>query len=125
VLKDAPSHTALPCQDLDRARRFYSEKLGLEPAGEDGGGLFYETGGTRFLLFPSQGRPSGEHTQIGFSVNDIDEEVRELKDHGVEFESYDFPGFDRETGIATTGPVRSAWFKDTEGNLLGIVQMPE
>ena len=125
MLQDAPVHTTLPCQDLERARRFYSEKLGLEPASEEPAGLFYETGGTRFLLFPSSGRASGDHTQMGFRVQDMEATVQGLKERGLAFEQYDFPGFDRETSIATTGAVRSTWFKDSEGNLLGIVQLPE
>jgi catechol 2,3-dioxygenase-like lactoylglutathione lyase family enzyme len=125
MLQDAPIHATLPCEDLDRARRFYSTKLGLEPASEQPAGLFYEAGGTRFLLFPSSGKPSGDHTQMGFRVQDIDATVQGLKERGLAFEQYDFPGFDQETSIATTGAVRSTWFKDSEGNLLGIVQLPE
>jgi catechol 2,3-dioxygenase-like lactoylglutathione lyase family enzyme len=124
MLSNARTHTTLPCQDLQRAREFYSTRLGLEPAEEAPAGLFYDSGGTRFLLFPSSGRPSGDHTQMGFRVDDIDSTIRDLKDREVEFERYDFPGFDKETSIATTGDVRSAWFKDSEGNLLGVVQLP-
>ena len=61
---------------------------------------------------------------MGFRVSDIDAEVRALRERGVRFEEYDFPGFDKATGIAQTGPIRSAWFKDSEGNLLGLVQLP-
>ena len=61
---------------------------------------------------------------MGFMVADIDAEVRDLKQRGVQFEAYDFPGFDTATGIADAGGARAAWFKDSEGNLLGIVQQP-
>jgi catechol 2,3-dioxygenase-like lactoylglutathione lyase family enzyme len=126
MLRDAPTHTTLPCEDLARARAFYSEKLGLEPITESPAGMFYETnGGSRFFLFTSRGRPNGSHTQIGFRVDDIEGTVRGLVDRGVAFETYEFPGFDRDTKVATTGDVRSAWFKDSEGNLLGIVQLPQ
>jgi catechol 2,3-dioxygenase-like lactoylglutathione lyase family enzyme len=125
MLSGANIHTTLPCQDLDRARAFYRDKLGLEPISEHTAGLFYEVGGCRFFLFPSRGTPSGSHTQMGFRVTDIDAETRELRSRGLEFEMYDFPGFDRETAIADVGGVRSAWFKDSEGNLLGIVHVPE
>ena len=124
MLSGVPTHTTLPCEDLERARHFYSETLGLEPARELPGGMFYESAGTRFFLFPSRGHPSGDHTQMGFRVDDIDATVKALKERGLVFEQYDFPAFDRDTSIATTGPVRSAWFKDSEGNLLGIVQLP-
>jgi hypothetical protein len=103
----------------------YAEKLGLLPTEEQPGGAFYEgREGTRFLLFPSGGSASGTHTQMGFLVDDVEAEVRDLKGRGVQFEEYDFPGFDKATSVAQTGPVRSAWFKDSEGNLLGLVQLP-
>ena len=125
MLKDHPVHTTLPATDLARAKAFYAEKLGLTPVEEHPGGAFYECGGRRFLLFPSGGAASGTHTQMGFNVADIEAEVRDLRERGVEFEDYDFPGFDRQTGIARHGVVRSAWFKDSEGNLLGVVQLAD
>ncbi len=124
MLTGAGTHTTLPVQDPARAKAFYADKLGLQPTSETPSGNFYETGGSRFLLYPTQGRPSGAHTQMGFAVGDIEATVAELKERGVGFEDYDFPGFDKATSVAQTGPVRAAWFKDSEGNLLGIVQLP-
>jgi catechol 2,3-dioxygenase-like lactoylglutathione lyase family enzyme len=122
MLAEAPVHTTLPAQDLERAKRFYSEKLGLTPARELPGGAFYECGdGTRFLVYPAAGSASGEHTQIGFRVKDIRAEVDDLRSRGVEFLEYP----NTENGIATTGPVMAAWLKDSEGNLIGVVQLPE
>ena len=123
MLSQARIHAALPAQDLDRARRFYEDVLGLAPLSVAPGGVFYGgEAGSRFLVFPSSGQASGSHTQLGFSVADIEAEVKALKARGVTFESYDMPQFDRETSVATFPPVRSAWFRDTEGNLLGIVE---
>lgn len=124
MLSKARVHATLPAQDLDRARAFYENVLGFRPASIDPAGVFYEgTGGTRFLVFPSGGAPSGSHTQVGFAVEDIEAEVRDLQAHGVAFESYDMPQFDPATSIATFGTARSAWFHDSEGNLLGVVQI--
>lgn len=123
--------TRLPAQDLERARRFYAEKLGLEPVEERPGGLLYRTGSGEFALFQSAGAPSGEHTQMGWEVDDIAEAVRELRDRGVVFEEYDFPGLTTVDGIAdiegnypSKGGIgeRAAWFRDSEGNILGIGQ---
>ncbi len=126
MLRDCLVHATLPVSDLQRAKQFYADKLGLTPADEQPGGLFYAAGGgTRFLLFPSTGRASGGHTQMGWRVRDIDATVRDLTERGVIFESYDFDAFDPETRIASHGDVRSAWFRDSEGNLLGLVQLPE
>jgi catechol 2,3-dioxygenase-like lactoylglutathione lyase family enzyme len=125
MLSDARLHTTLPAADLKRARAFYSEKLGLEPTEELPQGLTYEAGAaTRFILFPTRSRPSGTHTQIGFAVDDIQAVVNDLKARGAVFEEYDFPGLKTVNSIANTGPIRAAWLKDSEGNLLGIVQLP-
>jgi catechol 2,3-dioxygenase-like lactoylglutathione lyase family enzyme len=131
MLSAARYQTTLPCSDLERAKSFYADKLGLIPADDRPGQemfegrVFYEgRDGGQLLLFLSNGRASGSFTQMGFSVADIDAEVRDLKQQGVQFEEYDFPGFDQATGIAQTGDHRAAWFKDSEGNLLVIVQLP-
>jgi len=122
----------LPAQDLDRARRFYADKLGLEPVDEREGGLLYEAGGQEFAVFASTGRPSGDHTQLGFVVPDLDVAVRELRDRGVTFEEFDFGDLPVTDGIVeidgyypSRGPVgeRAMWFTDSEGNLLGISQL--
>ena len=123
MLSDARYEAALRCSDLERAKSFYADKLGLTPASDQSAGAFYEgRGGTRFILFPSSGSASGSHSQMGFMVADIDAEVRDLKQRGVQFAQYDFSGFDKSTSIADVGGVRAAWFKDSEGNLLGLVQ---
>jgi catechol 2,3-dioxygenase-like lactoylglutathione lyase family enzyme len=125
MIKDQSSHTTLPAADLNRAKKFYADKLGLKPSSESPGGLFYVTGGgTRFILYPTPNPTRGGHTQMGISVQDVKKTVTELKRAGVVFEEYDFPGLKTEGGIATAGDVRSAWFKDSEGNLIGIVQLP-
>jgi catechol 2,3-dioxygenase-like lactoylglutathione lyase family enzyme len=122
MLTNRPAHATLPATDLSRARAFYECKLGFKPSLDMPGGVMYDTGGTRFLVYPSGGKPSGEHTQMGFTVDDIAAEVAELKQRGIEFLEYDVPGLKTENSIATTGPVKSAWFEDPEGNLIGLVQ---
>jgi catechol 2,3-dioxygenase-like lactoylglutathione lyase family enzyme len=122
--------TRLPAQDLERARRFYSEKLGLEPAEERPGGLLYRCADGDFALFESAGAPSGEHTQMAWYVDDIEATVAELKARGVVFEEYDVPGLTTVDGIAEVEGnypskgvgERAAWFRDSEGNLIGIGQ---
>lgn len=125
MLKDCPTHATLPAVDLARARAFYEETLGIEPASVSPGGVFYRAAGTRFLVFPSAGASSGTHTQMGFATDDIEADVADLRSRGVRFESYDMDGFDKATLIFTGGPIRSAWFRDSEGNLLGIVQLTQ
>jgi catechol 2,3-dioxygenase-like lactoylglutathione lyase family enzyme len=123
-MKDLPVHATIPASDLDRARRFYSEKLGLEPVSEVPGGLLYECGeGTRFLLYPTRFAGTARHTLLGIRTNDIQGAVSALQDKDVAFEEYDLPGLKTVNGIARTGEVLAAWFKDSEGNILGIVQL--
>lgn len=131
MLEHSDVATRLPAQDLERARAFYREKLGLEPLEERPGGLRYRCGSSYFALFTSAGAPSGTHTQMGWEVDDIEAVVAELRARGVVFEEYDLPGLKTVGGIAdvegnypSKGGVgeRGAWFRDSEGNLIGIGQ---
>lgn len=131
VLARSDVQPRLPAQDLERARRFYAEKLGLHPVEEREGGLRYRCGSTVFSLFASTGAPSGQHTQMAWKVDDIEEVVAELRDRGLTFEEYDFPGFETVDGIVdipgtypSDGGIgeRAVWFLDSEGNLIGIGQ---
>lgn len=133
TLRDATkTATRLAAQDLDRARAFYAEKLGLEPADERPGGILYRVGDTEFALFASGGRATGDHTQMGFEVDDIEATVAELQARGVVFQEVDAPGLRTRGGIADidgnypskhASGERGAWFHDSEGNLLGIGQL--
>ena len=122
--------TRLPAQDLKRARRFYAEKLGLEPVEERPGGLLYRSGSGYFALFQSAGAPAGTHTQMGWEVADIAATIAALRSRGVVFEEYDLPGLKTIGGIASIAGnypskgsgEKGASFKDSEGNLLGIGQ---
>ena len=123
MLKSARAQTALPAQDLDRAKAFYRDKLGLQPLEEDAGNVRYRVGdGTEFNVFRTMGAPSGTHTQMAFIVEDVVGEVKDLKSRGVTFEEYDYPELKTRDGIAEGGGAKVAWFKDSEGNLLNIVQ---
>ena len=120
----------LPAQDLDRARAFYRDQLGLEPVEERDGGLRYCCAAGEFHLFLSSGAASGTATQLGFEVQDIQATVAELRARGVTFEEFDAPGFEMVDGIVDVGNnypskgngERGAWFRDSEGNLLGLGQ---
>ena len=124
MLSDRRIHATIPVADLDRARAWYADKLALEPVEEGPGGLFYECAeGTRFILFPTPSAGTAQNTAMGFVVPDIEAEVKELRGRGVAFEEYDYPTLKTVDGIATTGPIRAAWFKDSEGNTIGVVQL--
>jgi catechol 2,3-dioxygenase-like lactoylglutathione lyase family enzyme len=129
VLKNGRVATRIPVQDLDRARRFYAEMLGLEPSEERPGGLLYRCAGGEFALFDSAGGSAGTFTQMAWDVDDIEATVAEMKARGVVFEEVDLPGLRTVDGIAEVSGnypskggkgERAAWFRDSEGNMLGI-----
>jgi catechol 2,3-dioxygenase-like lactoylglutathione lyase family enzyme len=131
MLENSKIATRIPVQDLQRAKAFYAKKLGLEPSEERPGGLLYRCGEGEFALFESAGAASGDHTQMGWEVEDIEATVEWLRGRGVVFEEYDFPGLRTVNGIAevagnypSKGGVgeKAAWFRDSEGNLFGIGQ---
>ena len=117
------SYAKLPAQDVERARTFYRDVLGFEPARDHQSHLFYECGGSSFLVFPSSGSPSGTHDQLGFVVDDVEAAAAELRTRGVELETYDAPpGCSFPDGIMDYGAVKAAWIKDSEGNLISFAQ---
>ena len=123
MLSDKRVTCALPCQDLERAKNFYKEKLDLSPTEERPEGVFYQLAEGSFFLYMSMGASKGDFTQIAFEVDDVAATVKELSEHGVQFEHYDFPGLKTNAdGIAEIDGELGAWFKDSEGNLLSIGQ---
>jgi catechol 2,3-dioxygenase-like lactoylglutathione lyase family enzyme len=131
MLGHARVATRIPVQDLGRARAFYSEKLGLDPAEERPGGLLYQCASGEFALFESAGASPGTFTQMAWDVDDLAVVVNELRSRGVIFEEYDLPGLTTVDGIAEVEGnypskggkgERAAWFRDSEGNMLGIGQ---
>ncbi|HEX6710992.1 MAG TPA: VOC family protein [Rubrobacter sp.] len=117
------SYAELPARDVERARAFYADKLNLTPFGEQNSHLFFEVGRSHFMVYPSSEAASGTHDQIGFSVEDIEWIVAALRSKGVIFEEYDPPpGASTTDGIMDFRSAKSAWFKDSEGDLLSIVE---
>jgi catechol 2,3-dioxygenase-like lactoylglutathione lyase family enzyme len=115
-------YAKLPAQDVQRARQFYEEKLGLSPFADVHGHLYYEVDGAHFLLFPSAGRPSGTHDQLGLVVGDLKAEMTRLGAAGVVFESYEPPDVPvpLHGNVMDMGAMKAAWIKDSEGNLLSL-----
>jgi catechol 2,3-dioxygenase-like lactoylglutathione lyase family enzyme len=124
MLSKAEVHPTLPAVDLQRARKFYEETLGLKAIREDPspGILFGAGSGTAIYLY-QRGATKADHTEAAFRVDDVEAEVKELKAKGVKFEDIDIPGLKTLDGIATMDGYKGAWFKDTEGNILGIANM--
>jgi catechol 2,3-dioxygenase-like lactoylglutathione lyase family enzyme len=124
MLRDRRVHTTLPTQDVDGLRRFYEDVLGFTASAIRPGVAVYRAGeNTLFVISRSGARSSGAHTQMAFTVPDVDAEVRELQARGVVFEEYEMPK--TVDSVAQMPAGRGAWFKDPDGNLLGLFQYDE
>ena len=118
-LQKSPLYAYLPAADVARAREFYERKLGFKPGKEIAGGVVYQFGDhTAAFLYPTPNAGTSQASQAFWQVKDVEHEVAELKAHGVSFENY--PG--SKDGILTAGGAKAAWFKDSEGNILALVQ---
>ena len=124
MLSKAAVTTILPVINMDRARDFYEKKLGLDPRGfaADGNFVFQCAGDATIALIPKPQGTKAEHTALSFEVGDVVSEIAEMEKRGVVFEDYDLPGLKTVNHVCVMGSDRTAWFKDTEGNILCIHQ---
>ena len=123
MLQESPMYAYIPAKDVGRARKFYEGKLGFRAGQVVGDGVTYEFGkGTGCFLYPTPNAGTSKASQAFWQVADIEREVAELKARGVKFEEYDMPGMKGTNSIYTGGGARAAWFKDTEGNILAVIQ---
>ena len=111
----------LPVKDMNRARAFYKDAFGFEPTEEDDTGVMFRLkGGTSFMLYETENAGTAKNTQLCWMTSDLDGDMAQLRSKGVTFADLDLPGLKTENGVATLGPSRSAWFSDSEGNVLCI-----
>ena len=125
MLNDSRVEANIPASDLNRARDFYADKLGLTPSSEFAGEQlgYRTTGGTSFNIYRTQFAGQAGHTIAQIHVDDVDSEVRDLEAKGVTFEVYDMPGVEWNGSVASIpGLGKAAWFKDSEGNILCVDQ---
>jgi catechol-2,3-dioxygenase len=123
MLQDSPMFAYIPAKDVSRARKFYEGRLGFKPMREEEGGVVYEFGNnTACFLYPTPNAGTSRASQAFWQVADVEHEVAELKARGVTFEEYDMPGIKTVNGIAAAGATKAAWFKDTEGNILAVIE---
>jgi catechol 2,3-dioxygenase-like lactoylglutathione lyase family enzyme len=130
-LADAMVAGVVRADSYERAKKFYAESLGLKPGqefpGPGGGGMFEAAGGTMLMVYERPGMRAPENTVLGFGVSPdrFDAVMSELRSKGVRFEDYDIPeiGLKTTNGVAELGGMKSAWFKDSEGNILNLVAM--
>ena len=123
MLQDSPMYAYIPASDLARARRFYEGKLGFRPGQQLPGGVVYDFGqGTSCFLYETPNAGTSQASQAFWSVQDVDREIEALKARGVVFENYDMPGEKSPSGAVIAGGAKAAWFKDSEGNIMALIQ---
>ena len=124
MLQDSPLYAYIPATDLARARQFYEGKLGFKPKADTNGGVVYGFGGgTAAFLYPTPNAGTSQASQAFWSVHDVDSEIAALKARGVVFENYDdMPGERSPQGAVIAGGAKAAWFKDSEGNIMALIE---
>ena len=124
TLRDFPVSARAAAIDLDRARRWYEEKLGLAPEHEDPGGAWYRFGGDTWLyLYGTPSAGTAQNTIAGWAVRDIESVMAGLRERGVTFEDYDLGEVQMVDGLADFGMAKAAWFKDSEGNTYELTEV--
>jgi catechol 2,3-dioxygenase-like lactoylglutathione lyase family enzyme len=115
---------AIPVSDLETAKDFYGGRLGLESVPVDiPESQLYKCGSGSYLVIYAAGASRAEQHVATFLVDAVDSEVADLRSRGVVLEDYDLPGLKTVDGVATVGPIKGAWFKDPDSNVIGVVQL--
>ncbi|MFF8378120.1 VOC family protein [Streptomyces sp. NPDC015661] len=122
MLSDSPIAAIIPVSDMNRAKQFYSETLGLPLTKESPEDTRFECGGTVIGLYETPYGGKAEHTLASWKVDDLDTEMSTLRSKGVTFEDYDLPGIKTVEGVVESDTMRGAWFKDSEGNVLCVME---
>ncbi len=127
MLQNQPMYAYIPARDVARARKFYEDKIGLKPKQEIAGGVSYELGGktAAFLYDAGDSAGTSKASQAFWKVDDVEKEVANLKSRGIQFEHYgadEIGGMTMQGDIAVGGGGKAAWFKDSEGNIMALIE---
>ena len=123
MLGKADAVPMIAVKDIDRARKFYSDTLGLEARDAMGGEVLeVKSGDTVINVYRSEHAGTNKATALTFEVDDIEAEVRDLKDKGIFFEQYDMPGLERQGDLYVAEGMKTTWFKDPDGNILSLFE---
>ena len=123
MLGKADATPMIAVSDLDRAKTFYEETLGLQVDNEWGDeGVTLKAGDTLVNVYRSEYAGTNKATALNFDVDDIETQVSELKSKGIMFEHYDLPGLEQRGDLYVAEGMKTAWFKDPDGNILSLIQ---
>jgi catechol 2,3-dioxygenase-like lactoylglutathione lyase family enzyme len=125
MLSDKQVMPVLPAVDMRRAKDFYTSKLGLSIEWQREAGVLLSAGQDTYLFMYQHGPTKADHTVAAFAVENLEEEMQQLRNRGIEFEEYDLPGLKTKHGIAAMSPDRGAWFKDSEGNIIALIEIQD
>lgn len=114
---------SIAVKDIGAAKKFYGETLGLKQLAENPAGIYYQSGDSKLLVYPSEFAGTNKATYAGWEVSDVAAAVAELKAKGVTFDKFDMPGATWEGDVAVMGTMKAAWFKDPDGNILVLGNM--
>ncbi len=122
MFENASCFAVLPASDLARARSFWHDTFGVDPVddGFEEGAEMFELAGTRVLIYETQFAGTAQNTALGIDSDDFDRDMADLKAKGVEFNEYDLPGVTTVDGVVEMGGMRTAWFNDSEGNIIAL-----
>jgi catechol 2,3-dioxygenase-like lactoylglutathione lyase family enzyme len=123
MLGSANVGVSIAVKDLEKAKKFYGETLGLKQLDENQGGVYYQSGDSKLMVYPSEFAGTNKATYAGWEVKDVEAEVAALKEKGVTFNTFDMPGMKWEGDVAVMGDMKAAWFNDPDGNILAIGNM--
>ncbi len=123
MLAKAEAVPMIAVKDIDRARKFYEETLGLETKDAMGGEVLeVKSGDTVINVYRSEHAGTNKATALTFAVDDIEAEVRDLKGKGIFFEEYDVPGLEKRGDLYVAEGMKTTWFKDPDGNILSLFE---
>lgn len=120
MLRDSTVYATIAVRDVQLAKEFYEQKLGLNQVDENPGGVMYESGGGKLFVYQSPTAGTGQATCAAWLVEDVEQVVSDLRSAGVTFDNYDIPGAQVDGYIYTMGEQKAAWFKDPDGNILNV-----
>ena len=124
MLSDNDAIATIAVKNLETAKKFYEDTLGLPKVMENEEALAFKAGRSTLFVYRSQYGGTNKATAVTFVADEVDDLVRTLKGRGVTFEHYDLPKMTRQGDVHVAGPMRTAWFKDPDGNILSLVTPP-
>jgi catechol 2,3-dioxygenase-like lactoylglutathione lyase family enzyme len=120
MLNESNVVATVAVKDMGAGKKFYGETLGLKQVDENPGGVTYQSGNGKLFVYSSPTAGTGQATCAFWDVDNIEQVAKDLSSKGVKFEQYDMPSGERQGDIHLIGPMKAAWFKDPDGNILGM-----